>query len=1139
MENNKRYWRGIEEFTNDTEFVKNAESEFPEYLPINEKSPTKEEEGMSGGRRDFLKLMGFSIAAASLAACEAPVKKIVPYLNKPEDIEPGVPNYYASTYFAENEYASIVVKTREGRPIKIEGNELSPVSMGGTSARIQASVLDLYDTTRYQDPQIKGKKAKIEALDKEVMGQLSGNIRLVSHSVISPSTQQAISEFMAKYPSAKHVMYDTNSSYGILKANKDSFGKMAMPNYDFSKANTIVSIDADFLGTWVNPVAHARQYAQTRKLNKHKSDMSRHYQFESRLSLTGSNADYRVPAKPSQLGLVVAALHSAVTGGSDIKSLPTAIADKIKKAAGDLTANKGKSLVVCGLNDPAVQTLVNAINNSLGNYGKTIDMSKASKLQQGDDAEMNKFIDEVEGGRVDAVIFYGANPVYNHPRGAKIKENLKKVKVRVSLASKPDETSALCDYISPDNHFLESWSDAEPVEGMFSVQQPTIRPLFRTRAAQETLLAWAGKKVSFYDYVRDYWKKNLFSQQSKHSTFEKFWTNALHDGVFAGKTAPKTETPTPKPAAGDSTQTETPVIVAGGSATFNGNVSAAMSAVSANYKAKGTSIELSLYEKMSIGSGYQANNPWLQEMADPISRACWDNYLAIPLAYANEQKLKQGDIVTLSAGGASIKIPVLIQPGQTRGTVSIAVGYGRKTVGKVGKGEADTIAFGKQTWGGQDAYPFATVKSGVVTMTNPKVTITKTEEKMEIAQIQTHHTIMGRDIVQGATLKEYQKHNNAGRTYPKVTYKGEEKKPYDMTLWKSNHRYPNHSWGMVVDLNSCIGCGACTIACQSENNVAVVGKQEVLNRREMHWIRIDRYYTSSFILDENTTPGLSDYTKMEEAAENPEVVFQPLMCQHCNNAPCETVCPVLATTHSTEGLNQMAYNRCFGTRYCANNCPYKVRRFNWFNYFDDNRFVGVNYAQSTDLGKMVLNPDVTVRTRGVMEKCSMCVQRIQAGKLQAKKEKRRPTDKDINVACAQSCPTQAITFGDMNNKESNIFNMLQIAEVKQEKEAHGDAHAKKDAHGKKDVHATKDAHGKKDEKGHKEDKKHLITLQGQEKAQGKETETVWAIHEPRAYHVLEAINVRPQVSYLTKIRNNDNEIVEDIIKKTEEEKKNA
>lgn len=1123
MENNKRYWRGIEEFTNDTEFVKNAESEFPEYLPINEKSPTKEEEGMSGGRRDFLKLMGFSIAAASLAACEAPVKKIVPYLNKPEDIEPGVPNFYASTYFAENEYASIVVKTREGRPIKIEGNDLSPVSMGGTSARIQASVLDLYDTTRYQDPQKAGKKAKIADLDKEIMSKLSGNIRIVSHSVISPSTKEAIKEFIAKYPSAKHVTYDTNSSYGILKANKDSFGKMAVPNYDFSKANTIVSIDADFLGTWVNPIGHARQYAKTRKLNHGKTDMSRHYQFESRLSLTGSNADYRVPAKPSQLGLVVAALHSAVTGGGDTKGLKDDLAAKIKKAATDLKANKGKSLVVCGLNDPAVQTLVNDINNKLGNYGQTIDISKASNLQQGNDAEMNQFIDDLKGKKIDGVIFYGTNPVYNHPRGKELIGALKDVGLTVSLASKPDETAEACTYVVPDNHFLESWSDAEPVEGMFSVQQPTIRPLFRTRAAQETLLAWAGKNVSFYDYVRDYWKKNLFSQQSKHSSFEKFWTSALHDGVFAGKTAPKTEKAEPKPQpTTDSTQTETPVIVAGGTANFSGDVSAAMAAVSNNYKASSNDIELSLYEKISIGSGYQANNPWLQEMADPISRACWDNYLAVPLAYAKEQKLKQGDIVKLTDGKVSIEIPVLVQPGQTRGTVSIAVGYGRTKVGKVGKGEAETIAFGKQTWGGQDAYPFATVKNGLVMMNNPKVTITKTEKKMEIAQIQTHHTIMGRDIVQGATLKEYQKEHHAGRTYPKVTFKGEERKPYDMTLWKSNHKYPNHSWGMVVDLNSCIGCGACTIACQSENNVPVVGKQEVLNRREMHWIRIDRYYTSSFILDEKTTPGLSDYQKMEEAADNPQVVFQPMMCQHCNNAPCETVCPVLATTHSTEGLNQMAYNRCFGTRYCANNCPYKVRRFNWFNYFDDKRFTEVNYSQSSDLGKMVLNPDVTVRSRGVMEKCSMCVQRIQAGKLQAKKEKRRPKDGDFNVACAQSCPTQAITFGDMNSEDSNIFKMLKIKEVEQEKE--GEL-TKGHGHGKK-----KEGHG---------DKKHLLNIQEREKTRGKEKEKVWVITEPRAYHVLESINVRPQVSYLTKIRNNENEMVDDIIKKSEEEKKKA
>lgn len=1125
MENNKRYWKGIEEFTNDAEFVKNAESEFPEYLPINEKSPTKEEEGMSGGRRDFLKLMGFSVAAATLAACEAPIKKIVPYLNKPEDIEPGIANYYASTYFADNEYASIIVKTREGRPIKIDGNETSPINEGCTSTRVQAAVLDLYDTTRYQDPQKKGKgKVKMADLDKEVMAKLSGNIRLVSHTIISPSTKVAIKDFIEKYPSAKHIMYDANSAYGILKANKDSFGKMAVPHYDFSKAKVIVGIDADFLGTWVNPITHARQFTKTRKLDHGKVEMSRHYQFESQLSLTGSNADYRVPTKPSQLGLVVAALHSAVTGGGDTKGLPKKITDKIKKAATELRANKGKSLVVCGLNDPHVQTLVNAINNSLGNYGKTIDLAKASNLQQGDDVVMNKFIDDVKGGSVDAVIFYGVNPVYNHPRGAELKKALSKVKLKVSLAFSPDETTDLCDYVCPDNHFLESWSDAEPVESMYSLQQPTIRPLFRTRAAQETLLTWAGNNTSFYDYVRDYWKKNLFNQQSKHSDFERFWTNVLYEGVFTGKQASKKEAPqTQTPA--DSTQTQ-PTIVAGSSVTFNGNTSAAMSAVSSNYKATSNDIELSLYQKISMGSGYQANNPWLQEMPDPISRACWDNYLAVPLAYATEQKLKQGDIVTLTAGKTSIDIPVLVQPGQTRGTVSLAVGYGRNVVGKVGKGEATTIAFGKQEWGGKNAYPFATIKNGIVIPGNAKVSITKTGKTMEIAQVQTHHTIMGRDIIQGATLKEYQKNPHAGRTYPKVTFKGKERKPYDMTLWKSKHKYPNHSWGLVVDLNACIGCGACMISCQAENNVPVVGKQEVLNRREMHWLRIDRYYTSNYILDEKTTPGISDYRKMEDAAENPQVVFQPMMCQHCNNAPCETVCPVLATTHSTEGLNQMAYNRCFGTRYCANNCPYKVRRFNWFNYFDDKRFTDVNYAQSTDLGKMVLNPDVTVRSRGVMEKCSMCVQRIQEGKLKAKKEGRRLKDGDIQVACAQSCPTSGITFGDMNDEDSAIFKLLKIKEVEQEKEAELLKHSGGHGHGDK----------KKEGHGHEQ---HLLNVQDQEKERAKEKEKVWVITEPRAYHVLETINVRPQISYLTKIRNNDNEIVEEIIKRTEEEKKES
>lgn len=1036
---NKKYWKGIEELTNDTEFVKLAEKEFPEYLP------TESEDGNGHNRRDFLKLLGFSVAAASVAACETPVKKAIPYLNKPTDIDPSIPNFYASTYFEDGDYCSILVKTREGRPIKIEGNKLSKVSLGGTSARAQSSVLDLYDQTRYKKFQAAGKDAKAEDVDKQIISKLASanNIRIVSSTVISPSTKQAVADFMAKYPSAKHVTYDVNSAYGILQANKKSFGKAMVPAYDFGKADVIVSFSADFLGTWISPTEFARQYSKNRKLNKDKKEMSQHFQFEANLSLTGANADYRTPLTPSQEAKAVAALYEKMTGSG--KFGDAKIDAALDKAAKALKAAKGKALVVSGSNDPDVQLVVNAINDAVGAYGSTIDTNVAINLYQGDDKAMNAFVKDLKGGKVDAVIFYGTNPVYDHPSGKDIADNLKKAKLSVSFADRPDETSELCNFVCPDHHYLEAWNDAEPKTGHLSLAQPAITPLFETRAAQESLLTWAGKKVNFYDYVRAYWKKNIFPTQSEQSDFESFWNVVLHDGVFVGKTK---ATPTPAAAEeGDEETTEEVATTTGG----NFSVSSAISNIKSNYKGGG--IELVLYPKIAIGTGKRANNPWLQEMPDPISKATWGNYVAVSQAMAKDKKWKQGDKVKVSVSGKSaVELPVLVQPGQANNTIAIAIGHGRSVSGKVGKDV------------GANVYPWASTKNGFVNYRLTGVTIGEAEGNEEIAQTQTHHTIMARDIIQEATLKDYQKDPAAGRSQIMIHTPTGLKKPTDITLWKG-HDYPNHSWGMVIDLNSCIGCGACTIACQAENNVPVVGKKEVLMRREMHWIRIDRYYSS--------TAEPTDLQGLEEASENPEVTFMPMMCQHCNNAPCETVCPVLATTHSTEGLNQMTYNRCIGTRYCANNCPYKVRRFNWFHYAEDKRFTEQNYSQTNDLGKMVLNPDVTVRSRGVMEKCSMCVQRIQSGKLEAKKEKRRPKDGEIQVACAQACPTEAIIFGDMNDGESLISQTLGI---------------------KKEI-----------EKGER----------------GAKDKTVYSITEPRAYHVLDEINVKPQVSYLTKIRNKD------------------
>lgn len=1007
----KRYWKGLEELRNDASFVRNANSEFAQ-TPPGENEYENLVDGTGTHRRDFLKVLGFGMAAVSLAACEAPVKKAIPYLNKPEGEFPTTANWYASTYAEGGDYASILVKTREGRPIKLEPNTLSSVS-SGVSARVHGSLLNLYDIEKLKGP-AKGSDTKVswEQVDKDIIGQLakvaaSGTpIRLVSSTIISPSTKAVIADFVTKYPTTTHIQYDANSASALLKANGGT-----VPAYDFSKAKTIVGIDCDFLGSWILPTTFSRQYAETRKLSSAKGgnkEMSRHYQFESILSLTGSNADYRTAIKPSQLGSVVTALYNKVAarmGGKSIASAATTIPN-LDKAAADLIASKGQALVVAGTNDLSIQTVISAINSLLGSYGSTIDMGSPLNVRQGDDVAMNGFVDELKGGRLGAVIFLNSNPVYDHPRGAEIAAALPKVPLSVSFADRPDETASLAKYICPSSHYLESWGDAEPRAGYYSLTQPTISLIYNTRQAESSLLTWVGKSADYHEYVKAHWRNNVYSQASGGG-FDQFWIQSLHDGIFEPRKG--TEQSTNGPASGD--------------------IDGASSTIKSTYRTNGSGLEVILYETVGMGVGNLANNPWVQELPDPITKACWDNYACLAKATAIKLGFEQGDVVKIELKGKAVELPVVIQPGQAQDTVAVAIGYGREKAGKSGNGV------------GVNVYPWASLVGGYVSFLPGQASVTKTGDFKEIAQTQTHDTVMGREsVLQETVLGAYQKNVLAGRFIPKIETSEGPKDATDISLW-DGHSYKNHSWGMVIDLNSCTGCSACLVACQSENNVSVVGRQEVVNRREMHWIRIDRYYSSK------SAESLAD---LEEAAENPEVTFQPLMCQHCNNAPCETVCPVLATTHSSEGLNQMTYNRCVGTRYCANNCPYKVRRFNWFKYFDNDNF---DYHYNNDLGKMVINPEVTVRSRGVIEKCSMCVQRIQEGKLTARKERRRPVDGEIVTACAQTCPTNAITFGDMNDPESRISKILEVE------------------------------------------------------------------HQGRAFHMLEEINVRPQISYLTKIRN--------------------
>ena len=1021
MKETKKYWKGLDELNKTPEFEKYANKEFAEHLPL-------ENGDGETSRRDFLKMMGFGVAAVSLAACETPIRKAIPYVKKPVDVDPSVPNFYASTYVSGSDVASVVVKTREGRPIKIEGNKLSPTSGGGTTAQIEASVLSLYDKQRLTGPMTGGNSTTWQDQDQAVIAALTSATKpvfLVSNTVSSPSTNKAIAELKSKYPTVTQVSYDPYSVDGALAASEKAFGKRALPSYDFSKAKTIVSFESDFLGNHPSSVLNSRQFAASRKLSEKKQGMSRLYVFESNLSLTGANADYRNPIKPSEQGAFVSNLYNLIaskTGGETINAPAVSNDSMLQMAAKDLLSSKGNSIVISGSNDANIQYLIVAINSLLGAYATTIDIENHVNTRAGSDSEFKSFVNALKSGNESGVIFYNCNPVYDHPLGGEIASALSGIDFSLSTTDRMDETADLVKHIAPDHHFLESWNDYEIVKGKFSLSQPTISNIFDTRQGQDSFLKWSGSDTNYLDFIRSAWETDMYPLVTSEDIydFNMFWDTCLQDGVieFPGE---------------------------------NSSVVADLSFVGASAGAiqstTTSGLELVLYQKNAIGSGSQANNPWLHEMPDPITKAVWDNYLTVSPKQAEEWGIELGDMTTqlvnLTANGNTVSVPVMPQPGQAYGTVGLALGYGRTNAGLV----ADNL--------GVNAYPMIS-NSGSNLSYNVMsgVTVDPTDETYRIAQTQTHHTYMGREtVIQETTLKEYQSDPQAGRSFPKIATAEGFKKPYAVSLWKG-HEYANHHWGLVVDMNSCTGCGTCTIACQTENNIPVVGKQEVLNRREMHWIRIDRYYSS------DAEDG--DLRAMEVAAENPEVTFHPMMCQQCNNAPCETVCPVAATTHSTEGLNQMTYNRCIGTRYCANNCPYKVRRFNWFKYHDNDQF-DTNLSMSNDLGKMVLNPDVTVRSRGVMEKCSFCVQRIQSGKLEAKKEGRRPVDGEITSACAASCPSDALIFGDLKDPESKISKALKL-----------------------DIN----------EKG----------------AEAK---------EPRAYHVLEEIRVMPNVWYLSKVRNKE------------------
>ena len=1027
-------WIGDKDLSHDPEYIQESHKEFNEHLPIVDSYGDNRVLDVNSSRRDFLKHLGFGLGAATIAAgCEIPMKRAIPYVVKPDTIVPGVATYYATSFVDRGDYCSVLVKTRDGRPIKVEGNDLSPVSKGGTTARAQAYVLSLYDTNRFRNPVFRDgnrwKPTTWEEIDSAAGAVLNGNSRvaILSNTMMSPSGQSVIEEFTAAFPNTRVVSYDPVSSAAMLRANESDFGVRGVPDYHFDKAKVVVGIQCDFLGTWINPGRFAADYAQQRKIKDlHNAKMSRHYQVETYMSLTGSNADNRVLVKPSELGNAVAYLYNAVAGkvggakvsGGDVSSAAAAALDK---AADALVASRGESLVVCGTNNTGEQTLVNAINDMLGNYGHTVDFNSVNHMRKGDEGDVQNLMRDMQAGNVDALFVMGANPVYDLPNGAAFAEAMQNVGMTMSFGLMDDETTANCQYVAPSHHLLESWGDVSPQEGHYSLVQPTIAPLFKTRQAEESLLKWSGSDnynsesvQPYYDYVQNFWRENMFPQ-SGQSDFTKFWDSALHDGVFE-------------------------VSNQGRNVTFGGDVTAAARKVS---KPAAGELEITFYETVNMGAGQWANNPWLMEMPDPVNRCSWGNYLAVPLQWDGVRKfdglngLEDGELAQVDLNGTSVTVPVVKQFGQQAGTLALAFGYGRANGGRAGTNVGANV----QPW-------LSYNDEGLLQYTASGATVSRSKGKEEhFSCVQYHHT-MG---VKGTDKKTSEEINADEAATVFNTYFGAAKQGmqgslvdrsvirkahvddveefiHDLEHEREHHQYLNdqsiypdwserygngHHWGMHVDLNACIGCGACTVACMAENNVPVVGKKEVSRHHEMTWLRIDRYYYGD--------------------VENPNVVYQPMMCQHCDNAPCENVCPVNATNHSSEGLNQMAYNRCVGTRYCANNCPYKVRRFNWLDYttadlWPINENLVTNETEvpwaADNLTRMVLNPDVTVRARGVIEKCSFCVQRTQEGKLRAKAEGRSLRDADVKSACQTACPTGAITFGDMNNKGDDLDKAL-------------------------------------------------------------------------------------------------------------------
>ena len=1016
----RRYWRGIEEREESAEFRATLKSEFP--APPKTAAPGQGAELEQPHRRSFLVAAGFSLGGGMLAAsCQRGAEeRLLPLLHADEQGTPGKTYRYATTCGGCSAGCGILGKVRDGRPILVEGNPDHPLSRGGVCAVGQASLLGLYDSQRLVRPRRAGQALALEALDREVLQRLEeagdGGVCFLTGTVTSPSTRAAIARFLERFPDAVHVSYDALSCSAILAAHERTFGQRVLPHYRFDRARLIVAFDADFLGTWISPVEFTKAYVAGRSLEGGAVSFCRHVQFEGRVSLTGSNADRRIPVGPEDCARALvrlAALLAEKAGETIPESARQAAADpsvehELRTLAAALWEARGRSLVVCGTNDVALQCVTNFVNRVLGNYGNTLDIAAPSQQASGDDRALEELIARMRGGDVRALFIAGANPAYDLPRAPEFRAALAEVGLTVCFAEHLDETAELCAFVAPLPHALEAWNDAEVVSGLVSVAQPVIAATGEVRTLRETLARWSGDPRPDRELVRAHWQEQLFPLQRGETSFEAFWNRTLQDGFARIERAPVALGPLPGAWNG----------------AFDWPVSASPRAADA--------LALVLYPKIGMLDGRHALNPWLHELPDPVTKAVWDNYVCIAPALAARLKIEQGDVVrvrTVAAEGAAgsmvaLELPALIQPGQAEEVVAIAVGYGRKGTDRF-EGIGPNWLFKQATVQGgglvgQNAFALGQRGPTGLRLENT-VVLEPTGKQAHIAQTQTHHTLSEPEEL-GGRVREHV-HETTLAAYRQDPASGNPPEPEAPQLWKDDHPYKEHHWGLAIDLNRCTGCSACLIGCQSENNVPVVGKDEVYRRREMHWIRIDRYYAGD--------------------DQHVEVVHQPVMCQHCDNAPCETVCPTLATVHSSEGLNQQVYNRCVGTRYCANNCPFKVRRFNWFEYWTEEK-----------RENLALNPDVATRSRGVMEKCSMCIQRIQEAKAEAERRGAPLRDGDIQTACQQSCPGDAIVFGDRNDPGSRLAKLAA---------------------------------------------------------------------DPRHYHLLANMNLRPGVGYLTKVRDRDPE----------------